>query len=168
MPFIMFKGERKLADVLARAYGAGLDVADAKRAETALVAANPHLAKLRDLKPGSLLVVPALPGLKAAAPDLHDPRHPEIAAARGALELFRKRLGARVEAERVALDASAQALKSKEVKELTRALPDSTPFVERAAAGIKGRVVEAEQRVVSLKGLPKVLGELQALEDKLA
>src|SRR3970040_799626 len=62
MSFVVFKGERKLAELVLRAYGE-LKASDRKRAEAALVRANPHLAKLKDVAPGSLIVLPLVPGI---------------------------------------------------------------------------------------------------------
>src|SRR3989304_2864823 len=84
MSFVVFKGERKLAELVLRAYGE-LKASDRKRAEAALVRANPHLAKLKNVAPGpvcdagprgpALLPRPQRVGLGLPGGDAEEGRH---------------------------------------------------------------------------------------------
>ena len=92
MAFVVYQGERKIADVVARAYG-DLKVADRKRAEAALVRANPHLSELADVSKGSLIVVPPVPGLSPTdQTDLAAPAAEGVGAVADALAALQRRL----------------------------------------------------------------------------
>ena len=86
MPFIMYKGERKVADLIGRAYRTELSPADAKRAEAALLAANPALANLSNVKEGALLTIPDIPGVAAGSSDAPSVLHVALAAGREDVE----------------------------------------------------------------------------------
>jgi hypothetical protein len=168
MGFIVFKGEKKISNLLERAYG-DLKPADAKRAEEALLRANPELKKLRELKPGALIVVPPLPGIRPTASNEAAELIVEaVRATRGALDEYRKRLGEALDRERAEVTGVLELLKSKELKAAVRDSPDAAPYAERVAEATKARTTEAEQRTAFLKGLAKAHVDLEALEKKLA
>lgn len=187
MPFLVYKGEGKLAELVVRAYGSDLKPAEAKRAEAAFVAANPQLGKLRDLKAGAVLVVPPLAGLteppargtpgresparetptretpEREAPQHETPLGDELTLARVTIDAYRERLGARVADERAAVASAAELLKSKEVKELAKAFPESAAYIDRATAGAKALAADADARAAFVKTLAKVGAELEEL-----
>ena len=168
MPFIMFKGERKVTDLLERAYGADLKAADQKRAEAALVKANPQLAKLREIKPGTMIRVPDLPGL-ARPPQREMPEASlvELQMERDAVDEYRKRLGARLDDERRLLDADAELLKSADARTLARIAPESAPYFDRVAEANKRRLAELQDRAGFVKTLAKARADFDALTKKL-
>jgi hypothetical protein len=167
MPFIVYKGERKLADLVGRAFGAELKAADAKRAEEALLAANPQLATLRDVKEGVLLAVPQVTGVAAAPPDAPDAQQAAIALAKEAFDSYRRNLGIRLDQDRKNIDATAELLKSKEAKALAKAAPESAAYFERATAALKMRQAETDARAATIKALTKLRAEFIELEKKL-
>ncbi|MCL4798490.1 MAG: hypothetical protein KJ025_02825 [Burkholderiales bacterium] len=168
MAYVVLKGERKIGDVVARAYG-DLRAADAKRAEAALVRANPQLGNLREVRPGAVIVVPAVPGLRpAASADRADqPAAEAVAELRDALEDYRKRLGTRIGDEKAAIAALGELLKSKEVKTVVRDFPDAAAHVERVGAALKPRAAENDARAAFAKTLTKAKADLDALAKKL-
>ena len=168
MSFIVFKGEKKIESLLERAYG-DLKTADAKRAEEALLRANPQLKKLRELKPGALIVVPPLPGIRpTASSEAAEPMVEAVRATRGALDEYRKRLGEAIERERAEVTGVQELLRSKELNAAVREFPGAAPYTERVAQATKARATEAEHRTAFLKGLAKARVDLEALEKKLA
>jgi hypothetical protein len=59
MRFALFKGEKTLSELVGRLFHFESDrYADAKRAEEALLRANPHLADLSKVAPGSVILIP--------------------------------------------------------------------------------------------------------------
>jgi len=167
MAYVVLKGEKKLAEVVGRAYG-DLKAADAKRAEAALVRANPHLADLRQLGPGTMIVVPAVPGLRAADTDRTEtPSREAVAEVSSALEEYRRRIGAAAESGQTAVKDLAALLKSKEVKTLLREQPDAARYVERATAAVKSRTAEHDARSAFAKTLTKAKADLDELAKKL-
>ena len=164
MPVMLFKGERRLSEVISRAYGPGLSAAEAKRAEAAMVAANPQLAKLREVPAGALLEIPRLPGARPVPQhDTPERRPEEVEATRTSLEEYRKRLGARLAAERDALEATAAILKSAEAKALARSYPESGPYLDRARAALKERAAGVDERAAFVKMLARIRSDLDEL-----
>jgi hypothetical protein len=168
MPIIAYKGERKLADLVGRIYGADLKPADAKRAEHALVAANPQLATLRDLREGAVLAVPSVPGVAAAPSDAPDAQQAAIATGKDGLDAYRRRLAIRLDEDRKTIDATADLLKSKEAKALAKSVPESAAYFERASAALKTRQADAEARAAGIKALAKLRADFDELAKKLA
>jgi len=168
MSFIVFRGEKKIENLLERAYG-DLKTADAKRAQEALLRANPQLKKLRELKPGALVMVPPVPGIRPTrSREAAEPMVEAVRATRGALDEYRKRLAQALEHERAEVTGALELLKSKELKAAVRKFPESAPYAERVAEATKVRATEGEQRTAFLKGLAKARADLESLEKKLA
>lgn len=168
MAYIVLKGDKRLGDVVTRAYG-DVRSADAKRAEAALLRANPELAKLRDLKPGALIVVPRVPGLRpAAGVDRADqPTKETVHELRDALDDYRKLLANRVGEEKAAIATLGELLKSKEVRVIVRDLQDATAYVDRVSAALKPRTAENDARGTFAKALAQARSDLDTLAKKL-
>jgi hypothetical protein len=167
MSFVVYKGEKRIGDLVTRAYGE-LKAEDAKRAEAALRKANPQLARLRELKPGAVVVVPPVVGLKPpAATERGEPAPESVAVVRAAFEEYRKQLGASLDAERAAIAAITELAKSREVRQLAKDAPESTPYLEQAAGALKQRSTEADQAAGFVKLLAKARADLDALAKRL-
>lgn len=168
MSFIVSRGEKKVADFVARIYG-DLKAADAKRAEEALLRANPQLRKPGEVKPGALIVVPPVPGLAAKATGGDEnPPAARVAAIRDALESYHQQLVKAHAAELTEQREAADLLKSREVKELPKRVPDAAKLLDRVAEALKERAEEAKSRAVFLKTVERARSDLDALERKLA
>ena len=119
MAITTFTGEKRVSDIATRVFG-DLPPAQLKVAEEALLQANPHLKTLKALKPGAVVLVPQVPGLRprqaAAAGD-----HPAAAGvtliARD-LEQFQKQLAEAVSAEQQEVKNTTAQLKSADVRRL--------------------------------------------------
>jgi hypothetical protein len=167
MAFVVFQGERKIADVVARAYG-DLKVADRKRAEAALVRANPHLSELANVSKGSLIVVPPVPGLSPTdQTDLAAPAAEGVGAVGDSLAALQQRLRQAAKAEDDRLDALQTLLKSKPVLALLDRAPQARPYVERVTKAAKTRGDEQEARLDVIKRLDAARAELADLAAQL-
>jgi hypothetical protein len=168
MNLIALRGEKKVGEIVERVYG-DLKPADAKRAEEALIRANPQLKKPGNVKPGDLIIVPQVPGLaaKAAGGD-ENPPAARIAAIRIALKSYHQQLVKAHAAELAEQREAADLLKSREVKELPKRVPDAAKLLDRVAEAMKERAEEAKRRAVFLKAVERAEVDLEALERKLA
>jgi len=167
MSFVVFKGERKLAELVLRAYGE-LKASDRKRAEAALVRANPHLAKLKDVAPGSLIVLPLVPGIGEPRQRRSEvPAADAIGEVAAALEDYGKRLDEALDAEGSELGELRALLKSRPLREKVREVEEAGAYVERVAAALKDREAEHEQRRAFLRQLPAARKELAELAELL-
>jgi len=167
MPFVVLKGEKKLSDVVSRAFGE-LKAADAARAHAAVLKANPHLTETADLEPGVIVVVPGVPGLSAAPPEESEtPAGQAVVEIGRGLEDYRKTLTASARDEQAAISGLVAVLKSKEMKALVKQLPDAGKYIEHATAAARARAAEHEERAAFLRTLAKAQAELDALATKL-
>jgi len=167
MDVMTVKGEKKVSELVSRAYG-NLKMADAKRAEAAILRANPHLENLRALPRGTVVVVPAVPGVRAAATsDSEIPTADAIREIRGSVDVYQKKLNEALSNERAAVTALGELLKSKELKAAMRESPDAAKYVERATAAAKSRAGEVDVRAGFVKGLSKARADLEELAKKL-
>jgi hypothetical protein len=160
MSFVVYKGEKKIGDLVSRAYG-DLTDEDRKRAIAALHAANPHFTAFRELKRGAALVVPALPGIKVAASEAAASERAKLETLRAEIDAYRARLAAAAEAERASIGDSLDLSRSKEVRKLAKEVPDVAPFLARARKGL-------EQRAADLEGVKKFSQRLEAAAGRLA
>lgn len=167
MADIKYQGEKHLSDIVARAFG-NLLPRDAKRAEAALLEANPPLRQLRRLKRGTVLHVPALAELDAAATSgelsqLGD----RVATAGEALRDFQVRLAESADAAtKAAKDVAAQ-LKSRELQRLVVRFK-LQPLVAAIEKANEQRAALAKEAAVFSKETIATIGkDLQGLAEKL-
>lgn len=164
MGYVVFRGERKLADVVKSAYGE-LKVADRRRAEAALVRANPHLLTLADVEEGALVVVPRVPGIRAPAEKRPGTPGAEAGDALGdALRAHRTLLGESLEAEKRRQAELAKLLASRAVRaELGGISDDVSARVQAVADALKaGRadLADREKAIERLADAETALAEL--------
>lgn len=166
MDFVMFKGERKLADLVERAFGE-LKVADRRRAEAALVRANPQLAKLEELTPGSLVVVPRVPGIERRGKrEVQAPASAVAGELSNTLKAYLRGLRGSAEVEAERLSALEQLVRSGSLQEELSDVADAQPYLDQAerAVGLRGEALE--QRRAALERLAEAERELAELEER--
>jgi hypothetical protein len=163
MNFVVFKGERKLEELVERGYGE-LNRADRKRAEAVLLRVNPHLTELKDVTEGSLIVIPPVPGIEKA------PRRPSEIPAADALEEvdallddYVGHLNTARSSARSELDGLRELLESDAVRERLQRIEEARPYVDRLVAAIEVRDAELEQTRAFLEQLPAARKELAEL-----
>jgi hypothetical protein len=139
MNFATSKGERKLSDLVQRLYPVQGKAALGRQAEDALLRANPHLADLSKVPAGSLILVPPVPGLAAAA----EPP-PVEGAVRDAVDAVRKAL----DGVKAALDESA-ATADADLKQTLDLLADADlkkAVGQKPAAGVRLAAIGEEAK----------------------
>jgi hypothetical protein len=166
-----FQGEKKIGDLAARLYG-DLPAAQLKRAQQALLEANPQLKTLRDVPAGALLVVPEIPGRKpgAAAPAAAGdaPGVELLGELAQAVTAYRRRLTAAAAAESADADATTKLLASRELRSVVDKDPELKAHADRVAAATDERRREAEAlRALAGSELDALEKELAALIDRL-
>ena len=119
MAITTFMGEKRVSDIATRVFG-DLPPAQLKIAEEALLEANPHLQTLKALKPGAVVLVPQVPGLKpkAAASAGDNPAAAGVTLLARNLEQYQKQLAATVSAAQQEVKDTAAQLKSADVRRL--------------------------------------------------
>jgi hypothetical protein len=167
MAYVVVKGEKKLADVVGRAFG-DLSAAHARRAEAAILRANPQLADPGGLQSGAVIVVPPVPGLRRAAADdaAAAPASELVAELSESLDGYRKELTETMRRERAAEKELTALLKSKELIAAARELPNER-YMQNVTQGVKTRIEENDQREAFLKTLAKAKSDLDALAKTL-
>jgi ubiquinone biosynthesis protein Coq4 len=140
--FAVLKGEKDVADLASRLFEMkGRGSAEAyKKAEAALIAANPHLKDLAKLPEGTLIVVPSLPGTppsKSTQTTSGSSQFSEQA------KLMLKELSAAFarssDSEEKAIAAAMDLLKSKEVKDFVAQLPDAQDQADKLNEALKNQ-----------------------------
>jgi hypothetical protein len=173
MQFMTLERDLKVSTVAARAYDLeGARAGDArKRAEAALLQANPHVADLSVIPKGTTLVVPDVTGLarnrdsaRADAPDL-----PLVAELRRGLDELSDQLmaAAKQDLERVA--ETQRNLKSRELKALLpKQAPQAQELVTAMEAGLKDQATAGEMALKELEqGRARLGADLEELQKRL-
>jgi hypothetical protein len=169
MAFVVFKGERKIADLVERAYGSELTAAEKTRATAALERANPHLSKLKDVTPGVLVVVPRVPGLAAppAAARAADPVSEGVREVAGALEDYRKELTQALKLEKPRVAEVKTLLGSQELRAVVTPESGGQERLDRIGAALADREAANERTETVIAGMAAVRDELNELADRL-
>jgi hypothetical protein len=115
-----FHGEKTLAELTTRLYkiSGTRSEAQLKKAEEALLRANPHLGDFSELADGAPIVVPNVPGVKSGEEDPAISTTPgEVArAAREAFAALRGAVESSIELQDTQANAALELLKSRELK----------------------------------------------------
>jgi hypothetical protein len=113
MAVTIFTGEKRVSDIAKRVFG-DLPPAQLKLAEQALLNANPQLKTLKALKPGAIVFVPQVPGLKpkqAASAGEH-PGAAAVTLVVRSLEQYQNQLAEAVSADKLEVKKTNDQLKS--------------------------------------------------------
>ncbi len=172
MQIVTLDKDAKMSAVVSRSYkieGAG-SVAARRRAEAALVAANPHLADLSVVPAGTVVVVPEVPGLaRAAAATPADEAFSALATAlRGALDDVTEETMVAAKRDLEAVAESQKLIKSRDVKALAgRQPPQVGEMLGTLEAELKQQAADGEQLLRSLEqGRAQLSKELAELEKR--
>ena len=165
MPITTFGGEKQVSELATRVYG-NLSAAELKLAEEALVKANPHLENPKTAKPGAIVIVPDVPGLKAqtAAPGTaQEPGPGGVAQVARTLELYQKQLAQAASDEAADIKDTRAQLKSAEVKRLAGQfqLQAQLAAIEQAAKARESAAKDAD--TFAGKTIAEIQGDLKAL-----
>lgn len=166
MGFEIYEGEKKISDLVTKMFGE-LSATKAKRAEAALVDANPELNDLRAMAAGTILVTPTVPGVSPAAPE-EEVVIPQLEPVHDALESLLEEMAGAADEERGEIDETAKFLKSAEMKRIVAELPDVTPFLEQAQQGLEQVMKDNDGAELMVKRLKQALKDVEDLSDRLA
>ena len=141
MRFAVLAQNETLDDLAARVYDVPAGApAGLREAGKALAEANPYLRRIDQVPPGTVVVVPPLPGVEstqqAYAPDAL-PVGALVNQLRGAVALVRQNLSSEIDAELADSNSVAGVARSREAKAAARETPelgDELPRVAEAAA----------------------------------
>lgn len=167
MKFAVSKGEKELSELTARIFdikGRGAAEA-AKKAEAALLKANPHITDLSKIAEGTLIVIPDLtdsPPVKATqtavlGADLHEPLKLSLKELAGAFTRS-------ADYQDSAATAANELLKSREIKEFVGQLPEAKEQIEKLSEALKNQAKEAKANAAAQK---EALAQLQELLGKV-
>ncbi|MFB3921959.1 MAG: hypothetical protein ACE145_09565 [Terriglobia bacterium] len=165
MRVVTYKGERNLSDVARRVFQIkGPKSAElTKQAAAALLRVNPHLGELKNLREGTPIIVPALPGVGAAAtqPGVSDQ---VVAQLRATLKDAESVLGQSLAREADDAKAMARLAQDKDLKMLAKQLPEVREKLAQTLQAVESRLKDVEART---KVLTQGLGQLQKDIDEL-
>lgn len=139
-----------------------------KAAESALLAANPHLVGKGGFKAGQVVRVPVVAGLKAkGAAAGPDPVNDVLKDLVDAVTDYRKQLDKSIGATKQRLADEATLLKSKDVKSAIDKSPEAKPLATDLTASLSARtkaLTDLEKRTPAV--FAAVVKDLEALADR--
>ena len=163
MSFIAFHGERRIADVVTRAYGK-LKPADAKRAATALLAANPQLDRLDLLDRGRPIAVPPVSGFPARKTERSAPLAEGVDGLRASVAAFLKQLSDDDRLEQQEIEQTRALLESDDdLRRIVEGNEGAGELIERINEALTEREADLERRSAFVKRLRRADRELAAL-----
>jgi phage tail protein X len=145
MKFVTIKSETNLADLSREVFEIkGAKAAAAvKSAQAALREANPHLADVKKVPAGTLVIVPDVPGTKEApAQSVGDVSAEMISRLRSALAAAKRRIEKSAESQLQAAEATLSLAKDPELGRLAKQTPE---LKERMARVIEQAKIQSKQ-----------------------
>jgi hypothetical protein len=139
-----FRGETSV-DAIAEKVYADLTPVSRKKAVAALLKENPQLERLEKVKPGSVLRIPEVPGVRATPGRGSEGAADEIAdMLADRLNTYGRRLTARNEAFIVDIDKQAALLKDRQLQKTFDSSPVAKELSRRA-----NQAIEADKKAVA-------------------
>jgi hypothetical protein len=169
MKFVTIKSETSLADLSREVFeikGAKAAAA-AKRAQVALREANPHLADVKKVPAGTLVIVPDVPGTKEApAQSVGDVSAEMINRLRSALAAAKKVIEESADSQLQDAEATLSLAKDRELSRLARKTPELkdrlSQIVEQAKKQSSQVVEDKKAQIQALAQLEKDLATLSS------
>jgi uncharacterized protein YdcH (DUF465 family) len=169
MKFVTIKSETSLADLSREVFeikGAKAAAA-AKRAQVALREANPHLADVKKVPAGTLVIVPDVPGTKdAPAQSVGDVSAEMINRLRSALAAAKKVIEESADSQLQDAEATLSLAKDRELSRLARKTPELkdrlSQIVEQAKKQSSQVVEDKKAQIQALAQLEKDLATLSS------
>lgn len=159
--------EKNLGRIVARVYG-DLSPADLKHAREALLRENPQLRSIRDVPPGTMIVVPDIGRRPSRASHADQSYLDVVTHVADALAEYRDRLAASAEAEANDAKSGAGALKSREIKALLSEFPELREHAATVADVTEQRLAMATSvRRLAQTELDTLAKDLSTLIDRV-
>jgi Phage Tail Protein X len=167
MKFVTIKSETNLADLSREVFeikGAKAAAA-AKRAQAALREANPHLADVKKVPAGTLVIVPDVPGTKEApAQSVGDVSAEMISRLRSALAAAKKVIEESADSQLRDAEATLYLAKDRELSRLAKQTPELKERMVRVIEEAKKQSSEvAEDKKAQIQGLAQLEKDLASL-----
>jgi uncharacterized protein YdcH (DUF465 family) len=167
MKFVTIKSETNLADLSREVFeikGAKAAAA-AKRAQAALREANPHLADVKKVPAGTLVIVPDVPGTKEApAQSVGDVSAEMISRLRSALAAAKKVIEESADSQLRDAEATLSLAKDRELSRLAKQTPELKERMVRVIEEAKKQSSEvAEDKKAQIQGLAQLEKDLASL-----
>jgi len=167
MKFVTIKTETNLADLTRDVFEIkGAKAASAaKNAQAALREANPHIADLKKVASGTLVVVPDVPGIKAApTQSLGDVSVEMIRQLKNALTAAKSVIEKSAAAQVEDADASASLARNRDLMALAKQSPDLMQRLSQIAERAKTLAKEvADDKNTQMQGLSQLEKDLASL-----
>jgi hypothetical protein len=168
MPFVVFRGERRLTDIVRRSFGELENAAERRRARDAVLRANPHLENLADVPLGSLIVVPRVPGIRPVRRGrVDDPGPDAVGEVADALAFYVEHLRAAGAEDRRRLDEVDRLLEDQALVELLSEVQVAERWIGPIAQANQTRRAEADERDAFIERLSGAAEELEDLKEFL-
>jgi hypothetical protein len=169
MAFVVFKGERKVSELVARAFGDDLSNAERRRAAAAIRRANPHLADLENVSEGALVMVPDVPGVARAreARDEADPAADGVRELAKTLDEYRSELAEALEREAARIDDVEALLGDGTLQEVMGQEPGGEEQLDAIRKATEFRRQRAERSAGALGHIERTVEELADLAGEL-
>jgi phage tail protein X/uncharacterized protein YdcH (DUF465 family) len=169
MKFVTIKSETSLADLSREVFEikGPKAAAAAKRAQVALREANPHLADVKKVPAGTLVIVPDVPGTKEApAQSVGDVSAEMINRLRSALAAAKKVIEESADSQLQDAEATLSLAKDRELSRLARKTPELkdrlSQIVEQAKKQSSQVVEDKKAQIQALAQLEKDLATLSS------
>lgn len=162
---ITLKTERSVREIAERVYGS-LSAESLDRAEKALLKANPHLRNTAALRPGAVVNVPAVRGLKARGDTSgQDPAGDLRKDLAEAVAGYRDQLAISLDARAGELDAQETLLKTREIAGAIKRAPGGAELAKRLTDTLRERA-KAITEARKLQGplFAKIAADLRDLD----
>lgn len=167
MKFVTIKSETNLADLSREVFEIkGAKAASAaKRAQAALREANPHLADVKKVPAGTLVIVPDVPGTKEApAQSVGDVSAEMISRLRSALAAAKKVIEESADSQLQDAEATLSLAKDRELSRLAKQTPELKERMVRVIEEAKKQSSEvAEDKKAQIQGLAQLEKDLASL-----
>jgi hypothetical protein len=158
MRVITLRNEANIAALVDRLF-ADLTPEMRKAAEASLFKANPHLACADAFKPGTVVWVPEVPGIKPKLPAANkDPRDDLIDRLLKAVSDYRARLTAGLKAENDEIKAQLELLKQRKIVDLLENVPGAKELAKELTDSLKQA---AETLPQDMKRLDELFAQIE-------
>ena len=165
MRMITLKGETSVRELSERLFG-NLDAEARGRAEKALLKANPQLGAKSGFRPGVVVNVPSVRGVKARAGAAGDDPVAELREVLAdAVSAHRDRLGKALDARAADLDAQNEVLKTRDIAAAIKNAPGGPELAKQLSETLRNRGKEiAEDRKRQAAAFDRMAADLKALK----
>jgi phage tail protein X len=136
-----------------------------KKVESALLKANPHLAETGTFRPGVIVSLPSIPGLKPKPGVVGDDPVDEMQIQlKAAVADYQEAMAKRIDEALADLASQEEILKNKEVAAAIKSEPDATELAKELVASLRDRKKTlAEEKKVQAEMFARIADDIGSL-----